>query len=173
MNNSLLFTFTLAFLVFGLNAAEQAPIIALDIKDAKKLEIRHGQLGFRSTLLFYTFKNQKAVMKILINNKDNTFPVTATVFIFDKQVTEDGLKKWLNNQHSDGLFPDVPKPSNTIKIPAKVFKVASKKLTGQSKQQFGNFENYDIKLKAGDYTDKISIKLTGFTVDTKVHVKAK
>lgn len=173
MNKSLLFTFTLLFLALSLNAAQQAPIIALDIKDAKKLEIRHGMAGFRSTLLFYTFKDQKAVMKILINNKDNTFPVTATVFIFDKQVTEDGLKKWLNNQHSDGLFPNVPNPSMTIKVPTKVFKVASKKLTGQSKQQFGNFENYDVKLKASDYTDKFSIKLTGFTVDTKVHVKTK
>jgi hypothetical protein len=173
MNKVLLFTLTLAFLFISLNAAEEAPVVALNIKNAKKLEIRHGQLGFRSTLLFYTFKNQKAVMKILINNKDNTFPVTATVFLFDKQVTEEGLKKWLNNQHSDGLFPNVPKPSNNIKIPAKVFKVASKKLTGQSKQQFGNFDNYDVKLKASDYTDSLSIKLTGFTIDTKVHVKTK
>jgi len=39
--------------------------------------------------------------------------MTATVYIFDDSVTEDGLKKWLNNQHSDGLFVDVPEPTST------------------------------------------------------------
>ena len=171
--NKTYITLTLLFFALSLNAAKQAPITGLDVKNAQKREIRHGQIGPRSTLLFYTFKNEKAVLKIQINNTDKNFPVNATVYLFDKNVTEDGLKKWLNNQHSDGLFPNVPNPSNTVKVPAKVFKIVSKKMTGKSKERFGNFENYDVKLKVEDYTDNISIKLTGFTVDTKVHLKTK
>ena len=153
-------------------AAKQAPIMELDIAKAKKLEIRQGQIGFRSTLLFFTFKDQKAILKIHINNKDTTFPIMATLYQFDQKTSDEGLKRWLSNQHSDGLFPEVPEPSNTIEIPKKVFKIAASKMTGESKQRIGNKKvvNYDVTLQASDYTDKTSYKLKGFKLETKVHV---
>ena len=171
--NKAIITITLLFISLSLNAAKQAPITNLDIKNAKKLEIRSGQIGPRSTLIFYTFKSEKAVLKIHIDNKDKSFPVTATVFVFDKSVSEEDLKKWLNNQHSDGLFPNIPKPSKNIKVPAKIFKLLSKKVTGNKKGQFGSFENYNVKLKADEYSDKISIKIKSFTIDTQVYLKTK
>ena len=58
-----------------------------------KLEVRHSQIGYRSTLLFYTFKKQHAVLKLQIGNRDKTFPITATVYRFADGVTEEGLKK--------------------------------------------------------------------------------
>ena len=151
-------------------ADKAVKILEVD-ENTKKLEVRHSMIGFRSTLLFYTFDEQKTVLRLQFGNRDKTFPVSATAYIFDNGVTEAGLKKWLNNQHSDGLFPDVPQPVNTLKLPEKVCKVTSNKLLDNTKQRNGNFANYAVTFEVKDYTDKASIKVKGFKGNTKVHVK--
>ncbi|MGY8771546.1 MAG: hypothetical protein ACKVH8_24285 [Pirellulales bacterium] len=175
MKRTLSILFTLCFI--SLACAEGSPdksCKALEInKLTQKLEVRHSQIDYRSTLLFYTFKEQKTVLKIEIDNQDKKFPITATVYIFEERVTEDGLKKWLNNQHSDGLFPEVPRPITTCNIPPKICKVTSHKMTGHSKERFGEYDNYKVTFEVKDYTDKINIKLKGFTGESKVHIKTK
>ena len=163
--------------IAGLASAEKPSAKAIKVLEVDggtpKLEVRHSQIGFRNTLLFYTFKEQNVVLKLQIGNKDKTFPMTATFYIFQDDVTENGIKKWLNNQHSDGLFPDVPTPIMVHKAPAKVCKVTSHKLIDRSKQQFGEYENYAVTFKVNDYSDKKTVKLKGFKGETKVHVKTK
>ena len=171
---STLLTLCIACLAFG---AEKAPAKApkvLEInKLTPKLEVRYSQIGYRDTLLFYTFNEQKTVLKLQIDNRDKKFPMTATVYIFDDSVTEDGLKKWLNNQHSDGLFVDVPKPTITQKVPAKYCKVTASHLINNTKEPFGQYANYAVAFEVKDYTDMKNVKLKGFTGKTKVHVKTK
>jgi hypothetical protein len=170
---SAVFALCIAGLACAEEASEKASRVLEVNKLTQKLEVRHSQIGYRSTLLFYTFKEQKTVLKLQIGNRDKTFPMTATVYIFADSVSEDGLKKWLNNQHSDGIFPDVPQPITTHKVPAKVCKVTSHKLIDRSKQQFGEYDNYAVTFEVNDYADMESIKLKGFAGDTKVHVKTK
>jgi len=168
--------FTLCFTIAtaaGLAAAEEAPRLLEVNKQTQKLEVRHSQIGYRSTLLFYTFPEQKSVLKLEIGNRDKTFPVTATVYLFAGDVTAKGLKKWLNNQHSDGLYPDVPEPASVLKIPAKVCAVTSHKASGVSKQPFGVYENFDVKFAVIDYAGDKHFKLQGFNGATKVHVKTR
>lgn len=98
--------------------------------------------------------------------------MTGTIYRFADSVKEDDLNKWLNNQHSDGLFPDVPEPISTHTIPETVCKVTSDKLIDHSKQPFGEYDNYSVTFDVKDYTDK-SITLKGFSDTTKVHVKTK
>ena len=171
---SSLLTLCIAGLAFGSEEAPEKASKVLEInKLTQKLEVRQSQIGYRDTLLFYTFNEQKTVLKLQIGNRDKTFPMTATVYIFDDSVTEDGLKKWLNNQHSDGLFPDVPEPISKHKVPAKFCEVTSHKLIDHTKQQFGEYDNYAVTFEVKDYADEMSIKLKGFSGDTKVHVKTK
>jgi hypothetical protein len=171
---SILLTLCIACLTFGAEEAPRKAPKVLEInKLTQKLEVRHSQIGYRNTLLFFTFNEQKTVLKLQIGNRDKTFPMTATVYIFDDSVTKDGLKKWLNNQHSDGLFPDVPRPISTLKIPATVCKVTSHKLVDNTKQPFGEYANYAVTFEVKDYADMMNIKLKRFTGETKVHVKTK
>ncbi len=172
-----------SFCIVGLTCADEAPEKDPEVlevnKQTQKLEVRHSMLGYRDTLLFYTFKEQKTVLKLQIDNRDKTFPMTATIYVFEDCVTEDGLKKWLNNQHSDGLFPEVPNPVSIQKVPEKVCKVTSQKLLDNTKERFGEYANYAVNFKVKDFEGKdkgkgnASIKLKGFTGETKVHVKTK
>lgn len=142
-------------------------------KTTDKLEVRVSQIGYRDTLLFYTFKNQHAVLKLRIDNKDKSFPMSGIVYLFAENVKEEDIKKWLNNQHSDGLYPDVPVPTSTITIDEGTCKVTSQKLIDHTKQTFGEYDNYDLTFEVKDYTDKKSISLKGFTGSTKAHIKTK
>ncbi|MEZ5329978.1 MAG: hypothetical protein R3F19_33445 [Verrucomicrobiales bacterium] len=148
----------------------------LDGKKAEKVEVRHSMLGFRDTLLFYTFKGQQAILVLSIDNKDETFPVTGKVFLFDEKTTDGALKKWINNQHSDGLFPDIPEPSSSVELPKGTCKVITHKETGATKNPGGDpstFKNYQVKFSIGKFSVDKKFKLTEFTDSAEVHVKSK
>ena len=142
-------------------------------KLVEKREVRDSMMGVRNTLIFYTFKGQQSVLLVSIDNKTKTFPITATVYNFSADVTAEGLKKWLNNQHSDGLFPDVPKPVATYKIPAASCSIKSHQLIDRSKHRNGEYDNYTVKFHISEVTEKGVFKLIAFTGETKVLLKVK
>jgi hypothetical protein len=142
-------------------------------KATPKLDVSMSQIGYRDTLLFYTFKEQSSILKLQIDNKDKTFPVVGTLYKFASGVQAEDLDKWLNNQHSDGLFVDVPMPVATQKLPGKTCRVTQPKLLDHTKQEFGEYDNYSVTVEVKDYTDAAGVTLKGFTATTKVHVPTK
>ena len=156
------------------NAAEQAGVRNLDVKNAEKLEVCYSMIGLRDTLVFYTFKDQQAILKLTIDNKDESFPVTGKVYLFDKKTTEQGLGKWINNQHSDGLYPDIPDPIFTEMLPeGSCVVTAHKQLgvtkdTGLRKVDFKNFE-VDLSIKAHQVDDQFT--LSAFTDSSQVYAE--
>ena len=149
----------------------------LDGKKAEKLEVRHSMLGFRNTLLFYTFKDEKTIVTLSIGNTDETFPVKGKIHLFDVATTEEDLKKWINNQHSDGLFPEVPTPTFTGELPEGTCSVTSHKQTGTSENPSpispATFKNYEVKLSMKEHAIDKKVKLSAFTDTASAHVKSK
>lgn len=137
---------------------------------SNKQEVRVSMIGYRDTLIFFTFKDQKSILKLNIGNKDKTFPMKGTVYFFPANTTEEGLKKWLNNQHSDALFPDVPEPISKHEISGNYCKVTSHKFIDSGKLGLGEFDNYDVTFEVKDFSNKEGVKLKGFTGKTKVHI---
>ena len=89
----------------------------IDNGNPTKFEVWQSMMGYRNTAVFYTFKDKKAVLQLVVGNKDTKFPVKATIVLFPEATTADGLKKWLNNQHSDALYPDAAQPEKVINLP--------------------------------------------------------
>ncbi|MBT8038054.1 MAG: hypothetical protein KJO21_10965 [Verrucomicrobiae bacterium] len=146
----------------------------LDGQTAQKLEIRHSMMGFRNTLLFYTFKGQQAILQLSIANNDESFPVTAKIHLFDKKTTEKGLKKWINNQHSDGRYPNIPTPIFTHVLPSDSCTVTSHKQTGTTQNPGpggGTFKNFAVTLSIKAIDTEEKFKLAAFTDTAQVHVK--
>ena len=160
-------------------AALVAPLHAgpdLDGKKAEKLEVRHSMLGFRDTLLFYTFKGQRAILQLSISNKDESFAMTGKVHLFDGAATEEGLGKWINNQHSDGLFADIPEPIFSGDLPKGSCKVTSHKLLGTSKNPGptgGSFKEHEVKFSISAHEVAGKFKLAAFTDTARVHIESK
>jgi hypothetical protein len=160
-----------------LNAVGDEPAAAerdLAIKGAKKEQVRHSMMGIRDTLVFYIFGAQKAVLVIRIDNSDAALPVSGTVYLFDPETAEEGLANWVNNQHSDGLFPEVPEPTLVSKLPVGTFTITERELVGKEKQPNGNDTFSDLKLKISAKEHRVEGKfhLPAFLDDANVYVKA-
>ena len=161
--------------VMSANAAEQAAVRQLDIKEAERKEVCYSMIGPRNTLIFYTFVDQQAILTLTIDTKDESFPVGGRILLFDEETTEEGLKKWINNQHSDGLYPDIPDPIFTKVLPeGSCVVTAHKQLgvtkdTGLRKVDFKNFE-VDLSIKAHQVDDQFT--LSAFTDSSRVYVEA-
>lgn len=166
-----------ATLLLLLAAAMPVSVFAertLDPEKSEKLEIRHSMMGYRSTLIFYTFADQQTVLTVHIDNRDATFPLTATVHLFSKTTTGEDLGKWINNQHSDGLFVDPPTPEHNLELPKDAAKVTAHKKTGESESpgpHGGTFGDFEVTFTIEDHGVDSRYKLTGFTGTAKVHVK--
>ena len=118
----------------------------LDLAQAtRKLEVRTSDIGRRDTLLFYTFEPQRIIVKLRIGNKDTTFPMSGAIVVFSPDTNPKGLEKWINNQHSDALFPLVPQPVAEHRIPAPVVRVTEQKLIDREKLGLHEYDNYDVQ----------------------------
>ncbi len=153
-----------------------AAVRVIDVDPAEKLEVRHSMIGFRNTLLFYTDNDQQAVLTLLIDNADETFPVKGTVYLFDEATTAEAIDKWINNQHSDGLFPDVPEPISQTELPEEVCQVTSHEKIGtetsESPVNPGEYDDYEVKLSVKDYSNNENFQLTGFDDTAHVFIKS-
>lgn len=151
----------------------QADERKLDVTHATRLMVRDSMIGKRSTLLFYTFEDQHAVLQIEIGNHDTSFPVSARIHLFAENTGKEGIKRWINNQHSDGLFPEVPSPLLTQILPADQCRVTPHRVLGTEKGPIGAalFEDHEVQLEMRAYQLPGRITLTAFTEMTRVFVK--
>ena len=170
MKRLVLLLTTLSFLSTPVHAAERP----LDITKAKKQEIHHSMVGFRSTLIFYTFAEQRVVMTVLIGNADTSFPVSTKVHLFDPATPAEGLAKWINNQHSDGLFVDPAQPKHITDLPKDACAVSAHKLTGTlqspSPVRPGTYKKYEVTLTGKGHTEAGKFKLAPLSDKATVHV---
>lgn len=173
MKSKILSRSVLATLLLGV-APIHAAEIALNAKaeGVKKEQVLDSMMGHRDTLLFYTFAAEKAVLVVNIDNKNDKFPLTAKLHLFAKEATADGLANWINNQHSDGLFPEVPEPTATHEIPATSGFVVAKKIVEAKKAAHnGTFNSYAVDFKIENVPAFGEIKIKDFTDSATVNVK--
>jgi hypothetical protein len=168
---------SLFIVLFSLNAVADEPAAAereLATKGAKKEQVRHSMMGIRDTLVFYTLAEQKAVLVLRIDNSNATLPVSGTVYLFTRETTEEGLAKWINNQHSDGLFPEVPEPTLVTKLPEGTFTITERELVGKEKQPNGPdvFSDLKLKISAKEHRVEGKFRMPAFVDVANVYVKA-
>ena len=153
-----------------------APLHAEANLDAKadgitKTQVIDSMTGFRDTLAFYTFAKEKAVLVVRIDNKDTSFPVSGKLYLFPEGTNAEGLANWINNQHSDGLFPDVPEPKETHEIPAASCKAKAHELIKQQEAPNGTFASYSVTFEIKDVPAVGGAKIKDFTDKLLVNVK--
>ena len=146
----------------------------LDVADAKKVEIRHGQIGPRVTLIFYTFADQDAVLQLNIKHEGGKFTLSGKMQLFKEGTGAEGMGKWSNNQHSCGLIPDVPKPV-AVELPADACTVVESKLKEGADVPQGpvtgdKFHDYELKIEVSELKME-GFRLKSFTADAGAYVK--
>lgn len=151
-------------------AAAERP---LDLKGAKKETIRHSMIGITSTRVFYTLPEQKAVVVVHIDNATAAFPTTGTVVLFASDVTEEGISKWINNQHSCGLFVDPAEPVFTGKLPEDALTIIAREPVGPAENRPDQPPHMDFKVKVAvkAHQETGKYKLAAFEDEVGVFLK--
>ena len=177
----LLFTIKSLLLTSALVAMSSSALSAEDAKPSKVLDIKakdclkkvtgYSMMGPTSTGIYYVFTDKKAVLLVIIDNKNKDFPVSSEIFTFADDVTQKGLEGWVNNQHSDALFPDVPKPLKRHQNPAGSCKVISKKLVETTEIGNKSYEHYSVGFQLKNLPVRDTIKVNDFTDTARVNVK--
>lgn len=180
MSSVLQTSFALA-LVFACSAfalADEAAkdSVILDVKGdgVKKIEANQTQIGFSSTRIFYTLGGQNVIVVIHIDNTNKKFPASAKVYQFAKGVSADDLGKWVNNQHSDGLYPEIPEPVAVHQLKADSIKTVSSKRVSQEKGGFrgDTYDKYTVEFEASAVELTKNLQLGAFKDSANVYTKS-
>lgn len=147
--------------------------VALDAvaKGINKTQVTDSMMGLRDTLLFYVFGEEKAVLVVRIDNKNTNFSTSGKLYIFADDTNAEALAKWVNNQHSDGLFADAPEPTTSHEIPAASCKVKGHEVAEKVDAPNGKFSRYMVTFEIKDVPALGGLKLKDFTDKASVNVK--
>lgn len=80
---------------------------------------------FRSTLQFYHFEENNAVLLVEFDNQTRDYNRTVSLILFEVTATVESITKWINNQHSDGLYFDSAVPLVTYDLPSDSVSITS------------------------------------------------
>lgn len=152
--------------------SKETTLLDLKGKSVQRREANSSLLGFTSTTLFYTLDDHRVVVVIRIENSKG-FPVSGNVYAFAKDVTAEGIAKWVNNQHSDGLFPDVPEPRTTVKLPAEACQSLQSKLLDKKSVNGTAYNHYSVEIKLSEVKVNEQFRLKEHKDTVNVYVVAK
>lgn len=175
LRTSIALALVLACSSFALADEEAKDPVILNVNSdgVKKIEANQTQIGFSSTRIFYTLASQSAIVVIHIDNTNKKFPVAAKVYQFAKGVTAEELGKWVNNQHSDGLYPDIPEPVAVHPLKVDSIKTVSSKRVGQAEGGIRGetYDKYTVEFEAGTVDVTKNLRLGAFKDSATVYMK--
>lgn len=107
------------------------------------------------TKKFYAFPDLRVVVVVHVNPASaDQIETTAVVHCFDAATDPAGIEKWINNQHSDALHPEVPEPRRSIAVdPARLHA----KVEGPLEHEVGGggdeYDRYRVDFTIDGFTD--------------------
>lgn len=140
------------------HAAERRVKLAPDTP-ATEVNRYFSLLAHGPTKKFYVLPEAKVV--VVVATVDGKADASATIHVFPADVSAEGIAKWINNQHSDALHPDVPMPLRSVLVPADRFHAKAGPPLDHEKGEQGDeydrvrveftidaFEDGDVKVEA-------------------------
>ncbi|MFU8894639.1 MAG: hypothetical protein ACNA8L_13545 [Luteolibacter sp.] len=153
--------------------AQAAPARALDTEGAPVFEVHNYQMGPGRTQMFLVMAEQDAVVRLVMDNTTTDFATTGTVVLFAPGTGAEAIGKWINNQHSDALFGDAPRPVFTGELPGDGYTITKARKVGERTGPANNATYHDYRMnlavKAHEVAGKYTLK--AFDVEAKVYLK--
>lgn len=153
------FAITVAAMASGAAPAEPKRVIEITPHTPVKEVNRYFSMAAHGpTKKFYVLADQRVVL--VVRTEDGTAEASAVIHVFPHATAPDGIKKWINNQHSDAIHGDAAEPARTVAIPAERFHATATK---------------PLDHEVGDNGDEYDKVRVDFTIDAfeDEHVKVK
>lgn len=151
----------------------------LDVSDAN-VELDEIDSYFTVCLLygptkqFYHFTDQQSVIDINFSSSNIRFTPTISINLFADDESTEQIEKWINNQHSDGLYADAPEPVYTKVLDETEYVVAEVNYVERVVGSFGQeYADYQVTYSVNDLTVPDYFQLIGFEQTAEVHILTK
>ncbi len=129
---------------------------------------------YRSTLQIYHFEAQNSVLMIEFDNTSSAFETSAVLHLFDAVATREDIARWINNQHSDGLFINPAQPVQSYTIEPQHITITSsayvESLGGFSGDEY---EKYQIEFTVANLVEADAYHLNGFSDQASVFLQTR
>lgn len=126
------------------------------------------------SLKFYAFPAERIVVVVRVAPTPRAVTTTAEINVFPAPTDAEGLGKWINNQHSDAIHPDVPQPERRIDVQPERLHT---KVEGPLDHEVGGggdeYDRHRVDFSIDAFTDgDVQLKASRGSVDTFVRTKA-
>jgi len=129
---------------------------------------------YRSTLQFYHFEENNAVLLIEFDNQTRDFNRTVRLMLFEATATSESIAKWINNQHSDGLYIDPAVPLATHDLVPDSVSITSSAFVERLFGELGDeYEETRIHFTLSNLSKPGSYFLNGFADQSVVYLQTK
>lgn len=122
---------------------------------------------YRSTMQIYHYTDQNSVLIIVFDNQSTEFEPSIELHLFDDTANAESISMWINNQHSDGLFINPPKPAVSVPISKDNISITSKSLR-EKQPGLPEFASYRLEFTIDNYFEAGIVHLNGFSGATTV-----
>lgn len=107
------------------------------------------------TRKFYVFPEQRVVVVVYVKPAGaDAIETTVVAHVFDAREDADGIEKWVNNQHSDALFPDAARPRRSVTVDRGHLHT---KVAGPLEHEVGGggdeYDRYRVDFTIDEFTD--------------------
>jgi len=124
------------------------------------------------TQIFYTLPHDAAMVRVQFPADSAGFTFTVTVYLFEDGTTADRIAQFVNNLHSDALYPDPPLPTSQTMIPASALTIIGSDLTGHTAGPQGDeYDDYAVEFQVDAHVQPGLFLLAGFDGVVGVHVR--
>lgn len=142
-------------------------------KSVQRLESNRTFGGYTKTSIFYTFPKQSVILRVVIDNQKEDFPSSAMLYTFADDVSEKGLKKWLNNQTSDALYADAPRPTSKKPLGDGTCKIKKSQHIKDVQGRTGQFGQHKVEFEIIKMGMVAGFKIKTFQDNATVYLKLK
>ncbi len=156
----------------ALASAKKPKPVTIDSARVITVDRYFSQYSFGPALRMYIFEQQKAVIRILFTSEGRKIMPLGQLVIFSPATSQDGVDQWINNQHSDAIFGDAPKPVVKHDLTGNI-QITEQRFLGQITGRAGEtYEKYYVTFTVSSIaTDGVTIE--GFEDNVDVHVMTK
>lgn len=130
-----------------------------------------SQYAYGNSQVFYTLAEQNTVVSIVIDNHSTNFSPVVSIVLFEADVSEADMAHWINNQHSDALYSDVPEPLVSYVLSPESITVNQTPRGSHSSGAIGDeYDMYAVGFTIAEKVIERRFQLSAFTVSIDVQV---
>lgn len=128
------------------SAAETREVVIGPKTDAREVSRYFSLRAHGPTQKFFVLRDVGVV--VVVATSDGTSDASATIHVFPEGSTAEGIDRWINNRHSDAIYPEAAEPDRVIKVPGGKFRAKAGAVVGH---EVGS---------GGDEYDRVPIEFT-------------